>query len=356
MRALFFTMLAVLLCTGCASRIEAFQVAVSELPDYPTPISNNAVTSVIAEDGTWTVYSMMGIVDPAETSTITTSAFRLVQDADAWEPIAEVPGYGKSNLGKIGASAVTIRGRVYLVGGYAVVDDRTEITETRLLRYEPSENRWEHVSDVPVEVDDTLATVWRDRWLVLVSGWHGPDHDNVHNVQFYDTVEDVWVRGTPLPGPPVFGQTGGISGDTLLVADGVTRGDSFEISKRVYIGRLDAKSPGEIKWQSPTEHPGSPTYRAASNATLDHRGDIVIFGGTSRPYNITGIGYDGVPSEPLSQFLVYRPRTRAWRRDTSPSVQLMDLRGMTSIGDRWVIVGGMTAPEQAVRTVHELWR
>ena len=41
------------------------------LPAYPTPIANNAVTSVDNGDGTITVYSFMGIRAPADEETIT---------------------------------------------------------------------------------------------------------------------------------------------------------------------------------------------------------------------------------------------------------------------------------------------
>ena len=61
---------------------------------YPTPIANNAVTSV--DDGSgWAtvVYSFMGIRDPGDEETITAASYKLEypQRDPAWERIADAP-------------------------------------------------------------------------------------------------------------------------------------------------------------------------------------------------------------------------------------------------------------------------
>ncbi len=311
------------------------------LPGLPAPISNNAVASVVRSDGSWTLYSLMGITDPSDTATITTESFRIDAGDSNWRRIADAPAL--RGRGKIGASAVTVAGEVYLIGGYAVVDERTELTEPRLLRYDDADDAWIELAPPPVEVDDTLAAVWRDRWIVLVSGWHGPAHANVRDVQLFDTHSNTWTAGTPLPGPGLFGHAGGISGDTLLVIDGVTDADGFAISDAVYIGRLDPDEPGRIEWREAPAHPGRPTYRAAASTTHSTDGPIYVLGGTDNPYNISGIGYDGNPSAPLDQLLVFDPGAQTFTTHPSPCGPLMDLRGLVPLGaGRWATVGGMT--------------
>ncbi len=288
----------------------------------------------------------MGITDPADPASITTASARLDPGAGAWARIADAPAL--EGRGKIGASAVCVAGEVYLIGGYAVVDERTEVTEPRLFRYDTRADAWNELAPPPVEVDDTLAAVWRDRWIVLVSGWHGPAHDNVRDVQFYDTRTDAWTNGDPLPGPGLFGHAGGISGDTLLVCDGVTSEGGYAISGAVYIGRLDAGEPGRITWRTAPPHPGRPTYRAAANATHAHTGPILILGGTDNPYNISGVGYDGRPSAPLDQLLVFDPDSGTFDVVDPPGPAVMDLRGLAPLGGgRWATVGGMTDPGHA---------
>lgn len=48
---------------------------------------------------------------------------------------------------------------------------------------------------------------------------------------------------------------------------------------------------------SATPHPGAPLYRAAGGASA---GLALFVGGSDNPYNYTGVGYDGVPAEPLT--------------------------------------------------------
>ncbi|MEQ8769245.1 MAG: hypothetical protein RIB60_01920 [Phycisphaerales bacterium] len=332
--------------TGCA--------APGGLPAYPHPISNNAVTSVPAADGNGTVYSFMGIIDPADTGTITPAAYALDwPHADAWRRIADVPlDEGRA---RIGASAVTIRERVFVVGGYSVLDDGSERTDPRLLEYVIDEDRWVERAPPPVEVDDTLAVVQADRWLYLVSGWHGPAHDNVLDVQVWDIETDEWRACTPLPGPGtgLFGHAGGIvssdGGDTILVIDGVKRDPetrSFVISDAVFVGAIDPDDPTRIAWREQSPHPGEPTYRAA-NASAG--GAVLIAGGTSTPYNIDGVGYDGTPAEPLAQMLAWSPG-RGWSVSPAPAAT-MDHRGLVRVGDSWAVIGGMTAPRRATRAI-----
>lgn len=318
-------------------------------PALPTPISNNAVASVIRPDGSWSVLSFMGITDPSDVSTITPAAYRLDSGARSWRRVQDVPL--DDGRARIGASAVTVRGSVYLIGGYSVLEDGTEVTEPRLFRYELEDDRYVELSPAPVEVDDTLAGVYADRYIVLVSGWHGPAHDNVPDVQVYDTTNDTWRSATPLPGRPLFGHAGGISGRTILVMDGVARGaEGFEMSDAVYVGTIDPLDPTRIAWERLEPHPGEPTYRAAGATTSTNEGEIVVLGGSGRAYNISGTGYDGEACTPLEQVLVFDPQSRRTRRQGAPAGwrASMDHRGLAPIGDgRWMVVGGMHAPGAA---------
>jgi len=318
-------------------------------PDLPTPISNNAVASVIRADGTWSVFSFMGITDPTDPSTITPASYRLDSGARAWRSISDAPlDDGKA---RIGASAVTVAGKVYLIGGYSVRDDAHEVTEKRLFRYDEAADTFTELAPVAVEVDDTLASVYADRYIVLVSGWHGPINDNVSDVQLYDAQTDRWLEGTPLPGRPLFGHSGGITGQTILVMDGVARAeDGFEISRVVHVGSIDPDDPTRISWESIENRRGRPTYRAACSATHASSGEVLVLGGTDTPYNISGTGYNGEPCEPLNQLLAFNADSGRFRARPFPTgaEPTMDHRGLVPLGDgRWMVVGGMTAPGEA---------
>ena len=137
-------------------------------------------------------------------------------------------------------------GQVYLIGGYTV-RGFNEVTEHRLFRYDAVGDQYVELARLPVEVDDTVVGVYQDRYLYLVSGWHGPLNRNVPNVQVYDTQSDAWIQASaiPAPLPGLFGHSGTIIGDRIMYVDGV-RSSDFRISSRVFVGRIDPNASGDI--------------------------------------------------------------------------------------------------------------
>ncbi len=324
------------------------------LPDLPIDVSNNAVTSVDHGDGTWTLYSFMGIRSPGNGPNATLESFRLDwSETDGalggWRPIADPPRL--RNRAKVAASAVTVAGEIYLIGGYTTA--RVEFTENRLFRYEPDTDTYTELAEVPTEVDDTVPGVFRDRYIYLISGWHGPINDNTTAVQVYDTQTDTWSQCTPIPGPfdGLFGHVGGIvedaAGATLLYADGTVSNAGFLPSDRVFTGRVTDADPTSIVWTEIEPHPGPNTYRAAGALGATPGGWIMAVGGTDNPYNLSGVGYNGVPAEPLEEAFAYHPETDRWRelRFTGKPAT-MDHRNLARLGGGWALVGGMTGPRE----------
>ena len=78
---------------------------------------------------------------------------------------------------------------------------------------------------------------------------------------------------------------------------------------------------------------------------------MVFAGGTDNPYNYSGIGYDGVPAEPLSGVFGFDVETRAWRPLPDLSAPSMDHRGIVVAGEMLLIVGGMTAGQRVTAQV-----
>lgn len=352
-----------LLLASCGPRL-----AFRDAPSLPEPVSNNAVASGRDPDNRAYAYSFMGINDPDDHATITTRAYRMPIDGGAWERIADVPAL--DGRGRIGANALSIGGDVYILGGYSVREDGSEVTDPRVFRYDPTTDSYELVTRVPVEVDDCVALPWLDRWIVLVSGWHGPadvppPHDNVRNVQIYDVREDTWTQATPIPGPSsgLFGHAGAIAGDRFVVFDGVRVEPTddgkrrFVISNSAYQGTLHALDLSTIEWTELPPHEGRPTYRAAAGGLADGSGRALVLGGTDNPYNIDGVGYDGVASRPLAQTMLVDPETGAfellvWARGVAPT---MDHRGLVTVGPReWLLIGGMTEPGRATAEVRRI--
>lgn len=343
--------------------IYAQQTRWSHLPDLPVPVSNNAATSLVHSNGTTTIYTFMGITDPNDTESITSTAYKITIPADKqWTRIADVPSW--QGRARIAASAVTVGGEIYLLGGYTVNDDHSETTDPRLLRYEQLENTWTEFAGPDIEVDDTVALVYADRYIILCSGWHGPITDNTRAVQIYDTKTNTWASLNDMPGPAtgLFGHAGGISGNTIIIANGTISDDGYKISHSVFTGEIITDESGEpilIEWMSAPKFDAAPTYRAAFASSDARNGHILIVGGTSNPYNITGIGYDSNPSLPNSQVLLYDAYINEWLtlESNEQYTPTMDHRALVPIGSdgtSWAIIGGMTAPGEATNIVQKL--
>lgn len=307
----------------------------AQVPDLPAPVTNNAVAAGPI-DGRWWAFSFLGVDSTRRWSGITRAAHAWHPGLDRWETLPSVPG----PVGRLAATAQVVRGRVYLFGGYSVDSAARERSVPAVDIYEPRTRRWRAGAPIPVPVDDAVSYAWRDSLVYLVSGWH--DTDNVQLVQVYDVVRNRWAMATPIPGPGVFGHTGGGAGNTIVFIDGAARrpgGPKYSLVPQSWIGEIDPARPTTIRWR-PAEapHPGPARYRAAAGTC----GPLVLFaGGTDNPYNYDGIGYDGRPSEPQDGVFAFDTRNGRWRTFLPAPAATMDHRGLLMTGDTAVVVGGM---------------
>lgn len=312
-------------------------------PPLPEPISNNAVAAA-ERNGTWTLYSFLGIDTTRTWEGLTTASYAWDVGASEWREIPAPPGPGR-----LASTAQTVGGRVFLFGGYTVAEDGSEASVPQVDVLEVRSETWSRAAPIPVPVDDAVSGVWRDSLIYLISGWH--DFDNVRRVQIYDPARDVWQQGSPIPGPPVFGHAGAIGGDAIVYIDG-TRVDhdprAFVLEPSSWLGRIDPANPSSIEWHRLTEHPGPPLYRAGAIGL----GESVLFaGGTDNPYNYNGLGYDGNPARPRPLVFAFDIENEAWIELDSLDVATMDHRGLVRVGASIFSIGGMTAGQHVTRRV-----
>lgn len=318
-------------------------------PPLPMPLTNNAVAALERGPGAG-LYTMLGVDSTKRWSGITRRAFHLPRGATAWRELPSVPG----PLGRLASLAFGVKGRVVVIGGYSVDSAGAERSLPNVDIWDPARRVWRSGAPTPVAVDDAVGGVWRDSIIVLVTGWH--DTDNVTDVQLYDVVRDRWMRGTRFPGVPVFGGSGTVSGDFVLVVDGARRSGGavkYTLASQSWLGRIDPRDPTRIAWDTLPTHPGPARYRAAA-AGCGTRG-LWLFGGTDNPYNYDGIGYDRRPSEPLGELLTLDPVARTWKATPNWYAATMDHRGLLLHRNRALIVGGMRASQAVSRSI-EAWR
>lgn len=313
----------------------------------PAPITNNAVTTH-TRAGTTFVYTFMGLDSTKVFSGITTDAARLNTATNEWEILPPVPAVD----GKIAASAVTLGDSVYVIGGYRVEANGSEVTARRMMVWDTVTDQWvDDAAIVPVKVDDMVAATWNDTHIVLVSGWS--IQRNVRDVQFWEKATNTWSAATPVPDFGTFGGVGGIAGNSIVFMDGCadTATFAFDQVNRVLVGDIDPLDPLNVTWTDRGPHAGLPVYRGASWNVDGDPDRIVVAGGTDNPYNYNGIGYDGNPSAPLGQVFSYHIPTGTMVFHADLPVPTMDHRGFPYGDGRLWIVGGMEAGQQVTTRV-----
>jgi len=338
-------MLGMLLLTAVAC---AQPVEIRDLAPLPEPVSNNAVVSV-AVGGEQYLISFAGLgagkghADTLATTWIYSSA------SASWSKADDLPG----GVGRLASTAAAAAGRAWVFGGYTVEEDGNEVSTPWVHAFDPVSGEFEERAPMPVPVDDAVAVTYQNRYIYLVSGWH--DSGNVNLVQRYDTVDNSWVQATPTPGPGVFGHAGGIVGNTIVYCDGVAiephpdRRRDFTASDKCFIGTIDTDDPRRIDWRTLNAHPGVPRYRMAA-AGSEGLGAVIFAGGSDNPYNYSGIGYNGTPSEPAPGILLFNLESGEWEV-IEASVGTMDHRALVEFRGEFVTAGGMLANQQTTDRV-----
>ncbi|WP_421789643.1 Kelch repeat-containing protein [Hyphobacterium sp.] len=339
---------AILLLTGCSS--DDVVPSSGEIAQLPHPVSNNAVAGVEV-DGRFMAYSFAGLLAGKTWEDVTANAYACDLAAGDCRSIAPLP----DRVGRLASIAATVGDQIYIFGGYTVAADNSERSTPEAWRFDPVNEEYARLADIRVPVDDSVALVYQERYVYLVSGWH--DHDNVANVQVYDVAENEWFDATDWPGSPVFGHAAGVIGNVMLVCGGVEvvppaaegARRTFELYDACWRGEINPGNLAEIDWTQ-VELEGGPRYRAAmvGSQRLDR---FMILGGTDNPYNYNGVGYNGVPSEPDPSILqIDADGTEAVQSDTEVRA-MMDHRGLIEWNNGFVTLGGMEAGQEVSAAV-----
>lgn len=334
-------------------------------PLLPQAVSNNAVAMVHANKQTY-LLSFMGLGKGKDYQDVHNLAWSLAIDSTApqWQSIKAVPHVAPLS-GRLASVAVGIKEYAYVFGGYTVAENHDEISTVDNYQYSISNNSYQRIADMPVAVDDTTAATYQQRYIYLFGGWH--NDGNVNLVQVYDTQTDIWAQASPIPAPAVFGQVVGIVGNQLVLCDGVkvqpniNARRSYQASPVCLLGEINPNNHLRIDWQllphysiinlpagqsasqsnTPTAH-----YRmAATGIKTPKGGQIVFLGGSDNPYNYSGIGYNGLPSEPGKYQYRFDLASKQWLTPHTLSQPSMDHRGLLCWQNTLLRVGGMLAQQ-----------
>ncbi len=321
------------------------------LPDLPKPISNNAVAS-LSYNGVSYIATFNGLTASKTVETISSEAFLWDSISTQWKQLPSVPGKGK-----LASSAIAIDDTFYVIGGYTVATDGSEISTPQIYSLKYPFKKYHLETHMPVPVDDAVALVYKQRYMYLISGWH--DVGNVSRVQIYDTKLKQWSQGSSFPGVPVFGHTAAILDNQIILIDGVgvvakiNGKRQFAAIQQTWLGVIDRKNPTRLNWKKIKNHPGKAGYRMAAFAQAEqHR--LVFVGGSDNPYNYNGIGYDGVPSNPIQKYQVFDLKKNCWLESVHSETSVMDLRGVVRTDQGIWTVGGMSEKQKVLKKISRL--
>lgn len=310
-------------------------------------ISNNAV-ALANVDGKQHLFSFAGLGAEKTYQAVSPKAYSVNIKTGKSKRISSLP----DSRGRLASIAATVNNKIYLFGGYTVAADHSELSTPEVYRYDPQTDSYALVSKMPTPVDDSVALVYQNRYIYLISGWHNTN--NVNLVQVLDTKNNQWFSATSYPGNPVFGHAAGIVDNHLLVADGVkvvahvNGKNQYAASEQNWLGEIDPINPAVIKWQGVPKHPHSSLYRMAGTG-VPQKNLILFAGGSDNPYNFNGIGYDGNPSQPSNKVFGYNLTENQWQEFEPLEFASMDHRGLLSSESVYYIIGGMTE-KQTVTT------
>jgi hypothetical protein len=318
-----------------------------ELAPMPERISNNAVCEGFV-NGVPYVYSFAGIDSTKTAAGIHLRSYRYNTLDNDWEAIASLP----DTLGKIAASANRVGDVIYIIGGYHVFPDGSEISSDRVHRYHiPSNSFLSDGAPIPVPIDDQVQVVYKDSLIYVVTGWS--NSQNVNDVQIYDVMNDQWSTGTPITWmeQAVFGGAGAILGDTIYFYGGARNGD-FSMSNVLRKGEINPTNPNEISWSSEFLSSTIKAYRSAATTTGN---EVYFIGGSDQTYNYDGLAYsNGQGVNPNNRSFLYRPLDAFFAGDESQSFP-MDLRGIANVNDTIkYLAGGMLNNQEVSRQLLRL--
>lgn len=351
MKRLFLFSFLILFVASCSKAPQEVTLQWSEAEPLPVEITNNAVASAQI-NGEWHLFTFLGLEKGKTHEDLNNFTAQYNTGTETWETLPGVP----DDVGRIASSAEYVNGYIYIFGGHTLDEDGNETSTEQVFKYNPVNKSYETVADMLLPVEDAVSLVYQDRYIYLVSGWNNTN--NVSNVQVYDTETNSWSHAAPYPGPPVFGHSGGIIGNTMILSDGVQH--IVDEGERIFVmspgsikGEIDPDNPAKITWTRIKQHPGTARYRMAAIGIEEPVQMVVFVGGSQNPYNYNGIGYNLRPSVPDSTVFAYRLDTEEWVNLGTQPYPTMDHRGIARGGNDYYIIGGMNDEQRVLKKVQK---
>ena len=220
-------------------------------------------------------------------------------DANEWRVISELPTQ------RTGFATAVVDGKIYLIGGTPFKNRRGPYGLPTVEVYDPKNNSWERVADMPTPRTSAETAVVNGT-IYVCGGYNGADNRLV-NLKFLDIVEaydpqkDTWTRKK------------GMSGARVAFGMGAVAGKIYSIGGSVHPLDREPKAPGRIDLVEAYD-PVTDTWvkRAKMQRRRDGFGVGVV---NNHIYAIGGRGWPQVgPGGPFLKVIEeYNPKINRWK-------------------------------------------
>jgi len=100
-------------------------------------------------------------------------------------------------MARFESGVAAVGGRMFVFGGHMEPD---LVATRKMFAYDPKEDAWSPRADAPVELSHVSATVIDERYIWVAGGFVGQHPGaGIRASHRYDTVDDCWEEGPPLP-------------------------------------------------------------------------------------------------------------------------------------------------------------
>ncbi len=305
------------------------QVALAPLPQ---PSAGNAVAGVEIA-GRVRMFSFFGIAGDMRPANLQRFAFEFDADFGSWHNLPPVPGEGR-----VGASAIGLDGKVYLMGGYRFNEEGAVSVLADVWRYEPLRQQFERLPELPTPVYNSVLLAFKQRYLLLLSGRTADGGSD--QVQILDVVADKWLAPIPFIGHALYGHSAGIVDNQIVVCGGA-KPNANVVRNECYLGSINEKNVQKLDWKLLPTIDGAGRLFAAATGTRIAGQHIVFAGGSLGWHQLNGTDSDARPMSADDDVVAYNLPLERWERWGRLPVSGLFYRGLIELNGGLVTIGGI---------------
>jgi len=305
------------------------QIALAPLPQAA---AGNAVARVEIA-GRVRMFSFFGINGEMQPGNLLRHAAEFDADFGNWHALPPVPGEGR-----VGASAIGVNGKVYLMGGYTLNKDGDAQALADVWRYEPLRQQFERLPALPTPVFDSAVIGFKQRYLLVMSGRNAAG--GVNEVQILDIIAEKWLPPAPFVGTPLYGHSAGAI-DNLIVLCGGAKPTAAVVRTECYSGLINEKNVQDIRWKVLPAIDGAGRLFAGATGTRINGQHVVFAGGSLAWHQLNGTDHDARPVSAHDEVVAYNVALQRWERWGRLPISGLNYRGLLELNGGLVTLGGI---------------